>query len=142
MKLTTPEQTIELDGMSENLPSGDYTAEVAFYPRWGAKNGTKQAKAIMQKIVGAVDVILSGSGESIGHANQRNDAQMWVMENVIFGTAWNEGLFVQRMGQFEKSASTLSRLHDAFYFPKTDMTIIVSRVPKKVVAWRIGKATR
>lgn len=101
VKLTTPEQTIELDGMSENLPSGDYTAEVAFYPRWGAKNGTKQAKAIMQKIVGAVDVILSGSGESIGQANQRNDAQMWVMENVIFGTAWNEGLFVQRMGSLK-----------------------------------------
>jgi len=141
VKLTLPKQTIELDGRSEELPSGEYTADITFYPRWGAENGSKQAKAINQKISGAVDVTLSGSGESRDQADQRNVAQKWVMENVIVGTVWNESQFVQRMGQFEKSASTLS-LHDAFFFPETNMTIIVSRVKNTVATWRLGKATQ
>ena len=141
VKLTSPEQTIELDGRSEKLPSGEYTADVTFYPRWGAENGTKQAKAIKQEIIGAVDVTLSGSGESKGQVDQRNIAQKWVIENVSVGTAWNKSEFVQRMGQFEKSDSTLN-LHDAFFFPDTDMTIIVSRVKNTVATWRMGKATQ
>ena len=139
--LTSPEQTIEIDGTSENLPSGEYTAAVTFYPRWGAENGTEQAKAITQEIIGAVDVTLSGSGESKGQVDQRNIAQRWVMENVSIGTDWNESQFVQRMGQFEKSASTLN-LHDAFFFPDTDMTIIVSRVKNTVATWRMGRAAQ
>ena len=139
--LTSPEQTIEIDGTSENLPSGEYTADVTFYPRWGAENGTEQAKAITQEIIGAVDVTLSGSGESKGQVDQRNIAQRWVMENVSIGTSWNENQFIQRMGQFEKSASTLN-LHDAFFFPDTDMTIIVSRVNNTVAMWRMGRATQ
>ena len=139
--LTSPEQTLEIDGASENLPSGEYTAEVTFYPRWGAENGTAQAKAITKEIIGAADVTLGGSGESKGQVDQRNIAQKWVMENVSIGTAWNEGQFVQRMGQFEKSASTLN-LHDAYFFPDTDMTIIVSRVNSTVATWRMGRATQ
>jgi hypothetical protein len=139
--LTSPEQTIEIDGTSEKLPSGEYTADVTFYPRWGAENGTSQAKAIKQEIIGAVDVTLSGSGESKDQADQRNVAQKWVMENVSVGTAWNESQFVQRLGQFEKSASTLNH-HDAFFFPETDMTIIVSRLKNTVATWRMGKANR
>ncbi|PRY78211.1 hypothetical protein CLV80_104176 [Yoonia maritima] len=141
IELTSPEQTIELDGRSESLPSGEYTADVTFYPRWGAENGTEQAKTIEQEIIGAVDVTLSGSGESRDQADQRNVAQKWVMENVSVGTVWNESQFVQRMGQFEKSASTLN-LHDAFFFPETDMTIIVSRVNNTIATWRLGEATQ
>ena len=139
--LTSPEQTIELDGRSENLPSGDYIADVTFYPRSGAENGTEQAKTIQQEIIGAVDVTLDGSGESRDQADQRNVAQKWVMENVSVGTVWNENQFVQRMGGFEKSASTLNH-HDAFFFPETDMTIIVSRVKNTVATWRLGEATQ
>lgn len=139
--LTSPEQTIELDGRSENLPSGDYIADVTFYPLWGAENGTEQAKTIQQEIIGAVDVTLGGSGESRDQADQRNVAQKWVMENVSVGTVWNENQFVQRMGEFEKSASTLNH-HDAFFFPETDMTIIVSRVKNTVATWRLGEATQ
>lgn len=136
--LTSPEQTIELDGSSEKLPSGEYTAEVAFHPRWGAENSPEQAKAIKQKIVGVVDVTLGGSGKSKAQADQRNISQKWVMENEPIGTAWNESQFSQKMGPFEKSAATLN-LHDTYYFPETDMTIIVSRVNKKVATWRWGR---
>lgn len=139
--LTSPEQTVEIDGASENLPSGEYIAEVTFYPRWGAENGTERAKAITNEIIGAADVTLGGSGESKGQVDQRNIAQKWVMENVSVGSAWNESEFAQRMGQFEKSASTLN-LHDAYFFPETDMTIIVSRVNNTVATWRMGKANQ
>ena len=39
VELISPAHTIELDGGSESLPSGKYTADVIFYPRWGAENG-------------------------------------------------------------------------------------------------------
>ena len=39
IELISPEQTIELDGGPENLPSGKCTADVTFYPRWGAESG-------------------------------------------------------------------------------------------------------
>ena len=39
VELISLEQTIELDGGSESLPSGKYTADVIFYPRWVAENG-------------------------------------------------------------------------------------------------------
>ena len=75
IELISPEQTIELDRGSENLPSGKYTANFTFYPRWGAENGTEQAKNIQQEIIGAVDVTLGGSGESRDQPDQRNVAQ-------------------------------------------------------------------
>jgi hypothetical protein len=58
VKLTSPEQTIKLDGKSENLPSGEYLAEVAFYPKWGAENGSTEAKRINVEIIGQADVTL------------------------------------------------------------------------------------
>ena len=57
------------------MPSGEYTANVTFYPRWGAENGTEQAKPIQQEIIGAVNVAPGGSGESRDQADQSNVAQ-------------------------------------------------------------------
>jgi len=64
VKLTSAEQTVKLNGKSENLPSGEYLAEVTFYPKWGAKNGSAAAKRINAEIIGQADVTLSGSGAS------------------------------------------------------------------------------
>ena len=74
-ELILPEQTIELDGRSENLPPGNYTADITFYPRWGAENGTEQAKTMQQEIIVAVDVTPGGSGESRDQVDQRTIAQ-------------------------------------------------------------------
>lgn len=141
VRLLEPEHRVRLDGRAEKIPAGEYVAEVAFYPRWGADNGSEQAKLIYREISGAADVELSGSGETRGQADQRNVAQKWVITNVFPGTAWKQSEFVKTMGVFEKSASSLN-LHDAFYFPATDMTIIVSRVNNTVATWRMGRATQ
>ena len=63
------------------------------------------------------------------------------MNNVSIGTVWDQSQFVKRLGKFEKSASTLN-LHDAFFFPDTDMTFIVSRVKKTITVWRFGQAAQ
>lgn len=141
VRLTSPEQIITIDGTEENLPSGDYVAEVSFYSRWGAENGSEAAKQITSDIIGQSDVTLSGSGESKNQADEQNIAQRWVMLNVDIGMPWNEGLFVERLGQFSTTASTLN-LHDAYYFEDADMTIIVSRAHDTVAVWRMGRATQ
>lgn len=141
VKLTSPEQTITLDGESENLPAGEYTAEVTFYPRWGAEAGPQEAKKIKEVITGEADIILVGSGESKSQADQRNVAQKWVFENVIVGTPWNESLLVEKLGQFSKSEADLN-FHDAYYFPGAGMTLIVNRLKNSVALWRIGRATK
>ena len=42
VELISLEQTIELDGGSESLPSGKYTADVIFYQRWVQKMGFRE----------------------------------------------------------------------------------------------------
>ncbi|WP_417677593.1 hypothetical protein [Pseudodonghicola sp.] len=139
--LNTPEQIIEIDGSSENLPRGAYFAEVTFYPRWGAESGPAAAKKIKEEISGQDSVALAGSGASKDDTDRKNDSQKWVMLNVEIGTPWNENLFVSKLGRFTKSAADLN-LHDAYYFPDTDMTIIVSRIKGTVAIWRMGRATK
>lgn len=141
VRITSAEQTVTLDGESEKLPAGEYMAEVTFYPRWGAENGPEEAKEIKEEIVGNADVILSGSGESKSQADQRNIDQLWVMENVTIGTPWNESQFVEQLGQFSKSEADLN-FHDAYYFPRADMTIIVNHLKNSVGIWRMGRATK
>lgn len=141
IRLTSREQTVTLDGEGANLPAGEYTAEVTFYPRWGAESGSQEAKEIEEEIIGEADIRLAGSGESKSQADQRNVAQMWVMENVIFRTPWSESQFVQRLGRFSKSEADLN-FHDAYYFPEADMTIIVNRLKNSVTVWRMGRATK
>ena len=78
IKLASSEQTLVIDALSQKkkLPSGDYVAEVTFYPRWGAKNGNPKASIIKQQISDSVEVRLKGSGESSNDAGERNKLQM------------------------------------------------------------------
>lgn len=152
IKLSAPEQTVILDGRDENLPAGEYSVEVAFYPEWGAEIGSIEAKRINSEIIGQADVTLTGSGESKAQTDAKNDAKYnareWAMQNAGIGTPWNEDQFVAKIGPFKKSASELNLtaapgfLFDAYYFEYVDMTIIVSRATNKVVIWRDGLATK
>lgn len=139
--LTSPEQTVTIDGRNEELPSGEYLAEVTFYPKWGAKNGSSEAKRISEEITGQADVSLTGSGASKTQADDKNVAQKWVMQSVDIGMPWNENQFVAKLGPFSKTVSELNH-HDAYYFEKADMTIIVSRIKNTVALWRMGRATK
>ena len=143
VKLASSEQTFVIDASSQKkkLPSGDYVAEVTFYPGWGAKNGNPKASIIKQQISDSVEVRLKGSGESSSDAGERNKLQMWVMENVIVGTVWNEPDFVRRLGAYERIKADRN-LHEGFYFPKADMTILVNTYKGTVSTWCMGRASK
>jgi len=81
---------VTIDGRNEGLPTGEYVAEVTFYPRWGAKKGPSEAKRIDEEISGQADVSLTGSGASKTQTDEQNIAQKWVMLNVNIGVLWNE----------------------------------------------------
>lgn len=139
--LTSSEQTVEIDGRNERLPTGEYVAEVTFYPRWGAENGSSEAKLIEEEIIGQADVSLTGSGVGKSQTDAQNVAQKWVMLNVDIGMSWNESQFVEKLGPFSKTESDLN-LHDAYYFEEADMTIIVNSLKNTVTIWRMGQATK
>lgn len=63
------------------------------------------------------------------------------MLNVNIGILWNENQFVEKLGPFSKTDSELNH-QDAYYFKKTDTTIIVSRIKNTVATWRMGRATK
>jgi hypothetical protein len=140
--LAEPTTVFILDASKANkpLPKGRYEAEVSFYPRWGAEQspaarGAPQLRAVQT-------VTLRGSGISRAEAELRNERQKWVMGNVNMNSPWDEGAYVARLGPYEKSPADLSRLHDAYYFPGADMTLIVNRLRGEVTIWRMGRASR
>ncbi len=142
--LQSSRQTVVIDSSNNEypLPTGEYMAEVSFYPRWGAKKGNPDAKAVKIEVHGSAPITLEGSGESAADWQARENKQLWVMENVFIGTPWIEADFVRRLGNYTKFKSTMSHLHDAYYFPKADMTIIVNSLKGDVTIWRMGKQAK
>lgn len=140
--LERPTTTFVLDTSAAQrpLPRGSYEAEISFYPRWGAARNSAAAAAPELNAVQAIT--LQGSGMARADAELRNERQRWVMENVVMHTPWNEASFVDRLGRYEKSQAELSHLHDAYYFPGADMTLIVNRLLGEVTIWRMGRASR
>ncbi|MFT6474994.1 hypothetical protein [Qipengyuania profunda] len=140
--LASPRTEFVLDTSSARnaLPSGEYDAEVSFYPRWGAENGNPAAKTAPE--LEATDrITLGGSGEDRADAERRNELQRWVMGNIGMNVPWNRESFEARLGPAEKGPSTMSRLHDAYYFPDADMTFLVNRLKNEVTVWRVGDVT-
>jgi hypothetical protein len=134
------EFVFDTSGAREPLPSGDYDAEVSFYPRWGAENGNPAAKTAPE-LEAKVRITLGGSGESRAATERRNELQRWVMGNIGMNVPWNRGNFEARLGPAKKGPSTMSRLHDAYYFPDADMTLLVNRLKDEVTVWRMGDVT-
>ena len=124
------------------LPSTSYLAEVSFYPKWGAEGNSAAQKApkldanakLQLKTAGAVSI-------STASVNQQSERRKWIMENVHMRMPWNERQFVNKLGQFEKTAAEMSPQHDAYYFSGADMTLIVNRVRNEVTIWRDGRNT-
>lgn len=134
------EFVLDTSSAREALPSGEYDAEVSFYPRWGAENGNPAAKAAPERE--ATDrITLGGSGEDRADAERRNELQRWVMGNIGMNVPWNRENFEARLGPAQKGPSTMSRLHDAYYFPDADMTFLVNRLKNEVTVWRVGDVT-
>lgn len=131
-------QATDLDGAT--LPSGDYNAEVGFYPRWGAKNGNPDA-ASYPKTEGSTLVTLGGSGVPAAKVVARKEMQRWVMSNINMNSPWNKASYESRLGPSVKGPSTMSHLHDAYYFRDADVTLLVNRLKNEVTVWRLGDKT-
>ena len=63
------------------------------------------------------------------------------MGNIGMNVPWNRENFEARLGPAQKGPSTMSRLHDAYYFPNADMTFLVNRLKNEVTVWRVGDVT-
>lgn len=143
LRLEGPKTTYILDtsASTKPLPTGEYEAKVTFYPRWGADNGNPAAKAAPE--LEAIDnITLEGSGEERATAERRNELQLWVMLNLSMNEPWNQSNFEAKLGPSEKGPSTLSHLHDAYYFPEADITLIVNRLKGEATVWRLGHETK
>lgn len=145
MTLDKPETVFTLDGSDkEILPTGEYEAQVDFYPNWGAENGNPEA-ARAPRLTATVPVQIRGKSTdpmTVEQANRRNNMQKWVMGTVGMNEPWDRTRFEEKLGRCEKGPSTLSKLHDAYYCPEADVTLIVNRVRDEMTIWRLGKATK
>lgn len=125
------------------LPSGKYEVEVSFYPGWGPQDSVVKAAGANSEIHAIQTVTLKGTGESPEAAQQRENDQRWVTENVYGGTRWNRSYWVGRFG--EPQQLTITRLNPkvikAYYFNSLDMMIFVNELKGEVSHWRTGRAT-
>ncbi|HEX8300156.1 hypothetical protein [Sphingomonas sp.] len=138
--LTGASTTVVLDTSKSDkpLPAGDYDATVDFFPKWGAE-GNELAKGAPQ-LHAEKQLKLAGSSGSAADARQLNEHQSWVMENVAMNMPWSKASFERRLGKSDKGRSDLSHLHDAYYFPGADMTLLVNRLQNQVTTWKMGNA--
>jgi len=140
--LTGATTTFVLDAAKaeDPLPAASYEAGVSFYPRWGAE-GNPAAKAFPE--LEAVQLVeLQASGQTREAAVRRVELQKWVMLNINMNVPWDERFYVNKLGQYQKSKADLSRLHDAYYFPDADVTLLVNRLRGELTLWRLGRATQ
>jgi len=124
-----------------DLPSGEYTAEVNFYPMWGLQDEKSKLTGINYEISASQKIEISGSGESSELVAKRKAGQKWVMENIIVGTPWNPSEWEERFGSREELPVTSMNpnIIKNYYFPSIDMTVIVNTLKASVVTWRMGK---
>ena len=126
------------------LPSGKYEVEVSFYPRWSPQDSIAKAAGANSEMHALQTVALKGTGESPKAAQQRENDQRWVMENVYGGTRWNRSYSVDRFGEPRQLVVTTlnPRIIRAYYFKSLDMTIFVNELKGEVSHWRMGRATQ
>lgn len=134
--------TVKFD--TSDLPQGTYEATADFYPRWGFQDELSKSTGITANISAAVDIDISGSGESAADALARENSQKWVMETFEMGQPWVESEWTSRFGSYESipvEGLNPDIIH-AYYFPKLDMTIFVNDLKGTASHWRVGRASR
>lgn len=125
---------------TDPLPDGDYEATVTFYPRRGANNGNPSAKSVPE-LRAKSDISLTETGVNRSSAERKNELQRWVMLNLEMNMPWNRATFEEKLGKAVKGPSTMSHLHDAYYFPEADVTLLVNRLKNEMTVWRLGDVT-
>ena len=142
VSITNGHTTVNFD--TDDLPSGDYDAEVSFYPRWGFKDATSRATGIAEKLTASVHLSIAGSGQSAADVQTKNAGLRWVMENVTIGDPWRPAEWQKRFGKYEKipidSRALNPKIIKAYYFPKIDVTLIINSLKGSIVIYRKGRA--
>lgn len=141
IKVESSPYSFDFDLSEHKLPSGEYNAEVTFYPQWGADNGNELAKKINTKVMGSVPINLKTAYGSADERKEIDKKQSWGINNVIVGTIWNADKFIEKLGEYQelKVTNRNAEIIKVYYFPEADMTIFVSKPKKSVLTWRIGK---
>lgn len=141
IKIETSPFTFDLDISEEKLPSGDYEAVVTFYPMWGADNGNELSKEIESKVECVYSISLSSSYGTVEERMGKDKKQLWIMNNVIVNTPWDNDKFINELGEYQELEVTNRNpeIIKSYYFSEADMTIFVSKPKKAVVTWREGK---
>ncbi len=141
--LKNKDQTFTLSFPQKPLPKGQFDAEVAFYPRWGAKDGNPVAAKIGSNIEGASEINLSGDGQNAEDRMARNKMQLWIMENVNPATPYVDSEMRAQLGSSEPVAVTRMnpKIIKGHYFPKANMTIYVNVLKSEYVTFRKGRDT-
>jgi hypothetical protein len=130
--------TFDTSEFGKALPSGAYDAEVTVY----LSDELDPVTNALPMLEATDPIRLGGSGESTKHAQRKAELQKWVMLNIDMNQPWHEREMVARLGKYQKGPASLSHLHDAYYFPDVDMTLIVNRLRGEITVWREGRATK
>ncbi|PXX99686.1 hypothetical protein [Halomonas sp. LBP4] len=123
------------------VPQGDYEVGATFYPRWGFRDGEKIVD-IREPIASETQVLaITGSGESAEAYLDREEGQMWVMNNVFPGTPWKPETFRTRFGEWEEFPATKRNpaIIKNYYFSNLEMTIVVNDLKGEVATWMMGR---
>ncbi len=144
----TDERLTLRDGAGEivldtsTLPTGNYDAEVNFYPRWGLVDDRSKQSGANAELQARAPIAIVGSGEPVADVIARDAAQQWVMDNVEMGRKWNPDEW-KRFGEPENVALTRHNpaVVKGYYYPSIDMTILVNTLKGEVKVWRLGRAT-
>ena len=121
-----------LDG--KPLPKGNYDASILVGPKWTQNTAISSLPSNIE----AKQTVVLGGSRSAASVRQKDDLQRWAVDNVPSNEPWSAARFRAKLGPYSESPSTLSPLHDAYYFPQADMTLIVNRVRDEVSIWGTG----
>ena len=126
---------------SEKLDDGLYTAELNFYPSWGAKSSNQEAKKL-NKISVEKDLII-GQISSNNRSIDKQKKQQWAME-IPMKAKWNKSKFTKNLGDYEeiKTKGRDPNVVKTYYFPEADITFFISKPLNQVLMWKIGKTNK
>lgn len=133
-----PESEIVLDlsRTRVQLPAGTYQARVAFYNAWGWRKGNPRAAETPDTII-RKSVSLRATGVSPADARTRAEKQRWVFLNVKPQTRWVPQFFTRNIGDYEVLDSGKI---ETLYFPKAQVTFLISTENCQIVGWQFGRA--
>lgn len=123
-----------------NLPTGNYNADIVFYPRWGFTDDVSKSTGIDHEIAVTEQISFKGSGESAESVIVKEEGQKWVMFNVDGSSSLDLDEWSNRLGPWEIFPATTMNpnIIKNYYFKAIDLTIVGNVETGEVVTWKLG----